>query len=93
MYNNDKFSNLEQRVSYIKDKTKGKRRMSIAEKDELKGRIGAISEMLTDILNNNEIELDIKNQLARETRNQIVLINKVLDNLEKAITVVRENIE
>lgn len=93
MYNNDKFSNLEQRVSYIKEKAKGKRRMSIAEKDELKGRIGAISEMLTDILNNNEIELDIKNQLSRETRNQIVLINNVLDNLEKAINKARENID
>lgn len=93
MYNKDKLNSLGVKVSYMKDKVEGKRRLGAEEREELKSKIVLISEAITQILNDNEIELDIKNQLSYEKRNQIVLINRVLVDLERVINKTRENIE
>lgn len=93
MYNKEKLNNVEMKIFYMKEKTQSKRLMSVEEKEEAKGKIISIAEIMTEILNDNEIELDIKKQLASKTRNQKALINKILDSLERVINKARENIE
>ncbi|WP_324823573.1 hypothetical protein [Sinanaerobacter sp. ZZT-01] len=93
MYNKDKLNNLGMKVTYMKVKTEGKRRMSVEEREKINANITFVVESITDLLNDNEVELETKKQLANNTRKQIVLINKVLDNLEKVISIAKQNID
>lgn len=93
MYNKETLNSLGMKVAYMKVKTEGKRRMSVEEREKINAKITFVAESITDLLNDNEVELETKKQLANNTRKQIVLINKVLDNLEKVISIAKQNIE
>lgn len=93
MYSKETLNSLGMKVAYMKVKTEGKRRMSVEEREKINAKITFVAESITDLLNDNEVELETKKQLANNTRKQIVLINKVLDNLEKVISIAKQNIE
>lgn len=93
MCNKETLNSLGMKVSYMKVKTEGKRRMSVEEREKINANITFVVESITDLLNDNEVELETKKQLANNTRKQIVLINKVLDNLEKVISIAKQNID
>lgn len=93
MYNKETLNSLGMKVAYMKVKTEGKRRMSVEEREKINAQITFVAESITDLLNDNEVELETKKQLANNTRKQIVLINKVLDNLEEVISIAKQNID
>ena len=62
-------------------------KVTAVEKEALKNGIADISKGLAEILSDDTLDIEFKERLENETRKQMVLISKALDDLEKLIKV------
>ena len=83
----EKLNKLGVRVAVMKKRTNSKSRFSAEEKEALKNGIADISKGLAEILADDTLDIEFKERLENETRKQMVLISKALDDLDKLIKV------
>ena len=83
----ERLDKLGVRVAVMKERTTSKARFSSKEKEALKNGVADISKNLAEILADDTLDAEFKERLESETRKQMVLISKALDDLEKLIKV------
>lgn len=83
----ERLDKLGVRVAVMKERTNSKARFSSKEKEALKNGVADISKNLAEILADDTLDAEFKERLESETRKQMVLISKALDDLEKLIKV------
>lgn len=89
----EKLGLLDIKTTVLKEKAKSKPRYSVDEKVYFKNGITEIAEALAVILSDDTLDVEFKERLESETRNQMKLINKALDDLERLIRISRNILE
>ena len=89
----DKLKLLDIETTVLKEKTTSKARYSVNEKVYFKNSITEIAESLAVILSDDTLDAEFKERLESETRNQMKLINKAIDDLERLIRISRNILE
>lgn len=83
----EKLNQYDMRIAVMRERMSCKARFSEAEKQKLKDGVAAISKGLAEILSDDTLDAEFKERLASDTRKQMVLINKALNDLERLIRV------
>lgn len=89
----EKLDKLNIKVAIMKEQSTGKAKYSKQEKENLKRGITEVCEALAEVLSDDTLDLEFRERLTNETRKQMVLINKVLDDLQGIIRVSKSMLE
>lgn len=89
----EKLEKLNIKVAVMKEQSTGKVKYSKQEKENLKKGIVEVCEALAEVLSDDTLDAEFKERLANETRKQMVLINKTLNDLQRIIRVSKSMLE
>ena len=86
----EKLGQFDMRIAVMRERMSRKARFSEKEKQKLREGITGISEGLAEILSDESLSVEFKERLSVDTRKQMVLMSKALDDLERLIKVSRD---
>lgn len=89
----EKLNLLQVKTSILQQKATSKKRYSVEEKEDLKVSITEICEVLGEVLADDTLGQEFRERLENETRKQMVLIKKALDELQGIIRVSKSVLE
>ena len=93
MSNNNKINSLSARLEVVKSRVGSAPKVSAEEKEKIRAAIQSIADNLSEILEDKTISVDIKEKLEKDTRKQIVFINKAIDFLETTIDISKKYLD
>lgn len=91
--NIEKLKLLQVKTSILQQKATSKKRYSVEEKEALKVSITEICEVLGEVLADDTLDKEYREILENNTRKQMVLIKKTLDELQGIIRVSKSVLE
>ena len=89
----ERLEKLNIKLAVLKGQSTGKAKYSKQEKENMKRGIIEVCEALAEVLSDDTLDVEFKERLANETRKQMVLINKVLDDLQGIVRVSKSMLE
>lgn len=93
MSNSNKINSLSARLEVVKTRVDSTPKVSAEEKEKIRAIIQNIADSLSEILEDETISVDVKEKLEKETRKQIVFINKAIDLLQTTIEISKKYID
>lgn len=93
MSNNNKINSLSARLEVVKNRVDSTPKVSAEEKEKIRVAIQSIADNLSEILEDETISVDVKEKLEKETRKQIVFINKAIDLLQTTIDISKKYLD
>lgn len=93
MSNSNKINSLSARLEVVKTRVDSTSKVSAEEKEKIRAIIQNIADSLSEILEDETISVDVKEKLEKETRKQIVFINKAIDLLQTTIEISKKYID
>lgn len=93
MSNSNKINSLSARLEVVKSRVDSAPKVSAEEKEKIRVAIQSIADNLSEILEDATISVDVKEKLEKETRKQIVFINKAIDLLQTTIDISKKYLD
>lgn len=93
MSNSNKINSLSVRLEVVKNRVDSTPKVSAEEKEKIRVAIQSIADSLSEILEDDSISVDVKEKLEKETRKQIVFINKAIDLLQTTIDISKKYLD
>ncbi len=78
------------KLETVKKEVCNKRRMPKEEQDKYKEILNTLASTISGILEDESISIEVREELERETRKQIVLINKMVDKLMDVVHIAKD---
>lgn len=91
--NLERLNSIELRLEVVKKKANMSKRVSAEERENIKKAIKGIADSLSNILEDDFISQEVKEKLEKETRQQIIVINKAIDLLQATVEVSKKYLE